>query len=149
MATLPPVSAISGFVKPTLDTPYHIDYDWWAKSGYDLRVELLKHMCPEHHALYQQQGGEMVDWIDWETGEVRRVDGASYVIAKHCSQQPGYITQAGTLLEMIFRVFLSNGNQPLSAREISALVGQPPEQVLSVISQQGTKRKGLSPATNH
>ncbi len=146
MATLPPVSAVSGFIKPTLDTPFHIDYSWWQSGKYDLRVELLKHMCPEHQALYRQQTGVTVDWIDWETGEVRQVDGAHYIITKHCSQQPGYITQGGTLLEMIFRVFLSNGNQPLSAREISALVGQPPEQVLSVISQQGSKYKGLRPA---
>lgn len=147
MATLPPVSAIAGFVKPTLDTPFHIDYTWWASGEHDLRIELLKHMCPEHHAMYKHQSRDMVDWVDWETGEVRRVDGAHYAISKHCSQQPGFVTQGGTLLEMIFRVFLSNGNQPLSAREISALIGQPAEQVLSVITQLGNKYKGIRPVS--
>ncbi len=145
MATLPPNPALAQFIKPTLDTPFHIDFEWWRKQGLDFNVELLAHLCPEHRAAYAgQRVGEKIDWIDWKTGEVKQVDGLHYVITTHCSKQPGYLTQASTLLAALFRVFLSNGNQPLTCRQLSTLVGHLPEQVLGVLAGRVVK-KGLRP----
>lgn len=148
MATLPPNPALAQFIKPTLDTPFHVDFEWWEKQGLDLNVELVSHLCPEHRAAYAGRPmGEKIDWIDWNTGEVKQVDGLQYVITTHCKRQPGYITQSSTVLGSIFRVFLSNGNQPLSCRQLAPLVGQLPEQVLRVLSGRVVK-KGLRPVLN-
>lgn len=135
MAILPPDPALTHFIKPNLDTPFHIDYTWWERQGLDLNVKLLSHLCPEHREAYSgQQVGDKIDWIDWDTGEVRPVDGLQYVITTHCSKQTGYIVQAPTLIEAIFRAFLSNANQPLTPRALAPLVGHRPEQILRVLS---------------
>ncbi len=87
---------------------------------------------------------DQIDWIDWDTGEVTRVDGLQYVITTHCSKQPGYLLQAPTLVEAIFRAFLANANQPLSARKLAPMVGHQPDQVLRLLSSR-TVRLGLRP----
>jgi hypothetical protein len=145
MTTLPPNPAIAHFVKPTLETRFHIDYEWWDQQALDLNVKLLGHLCEEHREAYTGQDvSEKIDWIDWNTGEVEQVDGLRYIIATHCSKEPGYIKEAATLVESIFRVFLSNGNKPLTAKELSAFVGRMPEQILRVLS--GSRvRNGLRP----
>lgn len=145
MATLPPDPTLTHFIKPTLDTPFHIDFSWWEEQNLDLNVKLVSHLCPQHREAYSgQQLPETIDWIDWETGEVRTVEGLQYIITTHCSREPGYIRQAPTLIEAVFRVFLSNGNQPLTARDLSALVGYTPEQILRVLSGRRV-RLGLRP----
>ncbi len=145
MATLPPDPTLTHFIKPTLDTPFHIDLSWWEEHGLDLNVKLVSHLCPQHREAYSgQQLPEAIDWIDWETGEIQTVDGLQYVITTHCSKEPGYIRQAPTLIEAVFRAFLSNGNQPLTPRDLSALVGYPPEQILRVLSGRRV-RLGLRP----
>ncbi len=37
-------------IKPTLNTQFHIDYDWWGRNEREWRVYLLSHLCPEHRA---------------------------------------------------------------------------------------------------
>jgi len=145
MAVLPPDPALTQFIKPTLDTPFHIDYAWWEKQGLDVNIKLVSHLCPEHREAFTGQTMEdQIDWIDWDTGEVTRVDGLQYVITTHCSKQPGYLLQAQTLIEAIFRAFLATANQPLSARKLAPMVGHQPDQVLRVLASR-TVRLGLRP----
>ena len=145
MAVLPPDPALAQFIKPTLDTPFHIDYAWWEKQGLDINIKLVSHLCPAHREAFTGQAMEdQIDWIDWTTGEVTRVDGLQYVITTHCSKEPGYLMKAPTLIEAIFRAFLANANQPLSARKLASLVGHQPDQVLRVLSSR-TVRLGLRP----
>ncbi len=132
-------------IKPTLDTPFHISLEWWERTGRDLRVELRSHLCPEHRAVYAEHfATEQIDWIDPKTGEVTRVDGLHHVIREHCSRQPGYISDQISLVDAVFRVFLSNGNVPLSPRELADVVGRPAETILRTLSGQMVY-KGLRP----
>jgi hypothetical protein len=145
MVTLLPDPALTRFIKPTLDTPFHIDFGWWDEQGLDLNVKLTSHLCAEHQDAFAGQNvGDKIDWIDWDTGEVRQVDGLQYVITTHCSKQSGYIVQAPTLVEAIFRAFLANANQPLTPRALAPLVGQRPEQILRVLGSRHV-RLGLRP----
>ena len=52
-------------LRPTLDTPFHIDYEWWNKGDRDLRVYLRSHLCAEHRAQLAEanQDGDLIDWI--------------------------------------------------------------------------------------
>jgi hypothetical protein len=134
------------FIKPNLDTPFHIDYEWWERQGLDLNMKLVSHLCPEHRDAYVGEPlDDKIDWVDWETGEVRQVDGLQYVISTHCSKQPGYISGAPTIVEAVFRAFLANGNDPLSPQALAALVNQPAERILRVLSGRQV-RLGLRPA---
>ncbi|MDF1514840.1 MAG: hypothetical protein P1S60_13605 [Anaerolineae bacterium] len=148
MVAFPPNPALAQFIKPTQDTLFHIDYSWWDKQGLDPNIKLLTHLCPEHrNAFGGQLVNEKIDWLDWETGKIKQVDGLQYVIKTHCSKEPGYVMQAPTLIEAIFRALLSKANEPLSPRMLSAMVGHPADQILRVLAGRRI-RLGLRPVLN-
>jgi hypothetical protein len=132
-------------IRPTLETAWHIDYKWWDKEGRDLRVYLRSHLCLEHQAIFQSHLGlQEMDWVDPDTGEVRRVDGLQHTLRTHCSQQPDYLTSRTPLVDAVFRVFLANGNIALSARELADRLGRNPDTILQTLS--GLRvYKGLRP----
>jgi len=109
-------------------------------------MELRSHLCPEHAEVYAGYlDTEGIDWVDPKTAEVTRVDGLQHIIHKHCSRQPGYIADHISLVDAVFRVFLANGNTPLSPRELANVVGRPAETILRTLG--GRKAyKGLRPA---
>ncbi len=138
--------SLSALVKPTLDTPFHIDYVWWERKGLHIGVELRTHLCQEHRAIFGEHFDlEKIDWVDEKTGQVRQVDGLQHVLQVHCSKQPDYINENLSLIDMIFRVFLANGNTPLNCRDLSGLTGHLPEKILRTISGRRVY-KGIRPA---
>jgi len=40
-------------VKPSLQTRFHIDFDWWRQNENDWHVHLRSLLCPEHEALFR------------------------------------------------------------------------------------------------
>ncbi len=145
MTTLSLDLTLASLVKPTVDTPFHIDYEWWQAQAVDINIHLLAHLPGELREAYVgKRVDEKIDLIDRETGEVQQVEGLQYLIATRCSEDANYIIQAPTLLEAVFRVFLSNGNRALSPRALSLLVGQQPRKILQVLAA-GKVRKGLRP----
>ncbi len=122
-------------LRPTLDTKYHIDYDWWDRADRDLDVYLRSHLCAEHQETYaDMETGDEVDSVDPETAEVVRVPGIQHILISHCSQQPEYLTAHTSLVNAIFRVFLANGNTPLSSKELGERLGRPPHVILRTLS---------------
>ena len=135
-------------IKPTLNTPFHIDYNWWERESNDLRVYLKSHLCPEHRAQFELVTDiEEIDWVDAETAEVQRLDGIQHVLRTHCSEQPGYLESHTTLVDAVFRVFLANGNAPLTPVELAARIGRPGQglTILKTLAR-GQVYKGLRPA---
>jgi len=122
-------------LKPTLDTKFHIDMSWWEKEGRNLRVHLLSHLCPECREKFKtHRETELIDWVDPETAEVTQVDGLWQALRTHCSQLPNYINEYTPLVDTVFRVFLANGNTPLSPRELYQIIGKrSPEAILRTI----------------
>ncbi len=124
---------------------YHIDYSWWEKTGSDLRLFLRSHLCPMHQQLFAEfEGEDQVDWIDQQTAEVRRVDGLEHTLHAHCSRETGYITPNTSLVNAVFRVFLANANQPLTAAELAARIGRSVDTVQGALSGR-TIYKGIVP----
>jgi hypothetical protein len=123
------------YVKPTLDTKFQIDFDWWQQQGRNLRVHLFSHLCPDCRAKYADYPPEDMDWVSLDTGEIKRVDVLWHVIGTHCSQQPDYITEHTPLTTAIFRIFLANDNAPLTPSGIHQLLGRKsPSLILHTIS---------------
>lgn len=132
-------------VKPTLDTPFHIDFDWWKNHENDWRVYLYSYLCPEHQEAFSGSEQEVwVDWVDPETAEIRTVDGLQQVLISHCAQQPGFVTSNTTLVDAVFRVLLASGNQPKTPRELGEELNRPPETILRTFSGT-TVYKGIRP----
>jgi hypothetical protein len=133
-------------IKPSLSTRFHIDYGWWRRNEREWRVYLLSHLCPEHRASMESVAdGTRIDWIDPETAEVRTIDGIQHALISHCSLQPDYISPRTTLVDAVFRMFLANGNSPLSVSEIAEKIDRPANTILRTLS--GVRvYKGIRPA---
>jgi hypothetical protein len=144
MVTNNPAKPMSRRVKPTLDTKFHIDYSWWEREDRELRTYLISHLLPEQRAQFEtNQDTGMIDWIDPETAEVRRVDALQQALAK-AAQDPQYITDHTTLVDAVFRVFLANGNKPLSPNDLGKQVNRSPATILRTLSG-AQVYKGLRP----
>ena len=122
-------------LRPTLDTLFHIDYTWWNKTDRDLRVYLRSHLCAEHRAQQAEAdtGAEMIDWIDPQTAEVRRMDGLVLIMRTHCAMQPDFIGEHTSIVDAAFRVFLTNDNRPLNPRQLAERIDRDPETILRTI----------------
>jgi hypothetical protein len=121
--------------KPALTTRFHIDYDWWHRNEREWRVYLLSHLCPEHRAALESVSDQpMIDWIDPATAEVHSIDGIQHALISHCSLQPDYISPHTSLVDAVFRVFLANGNAPLSVAEIAQRINRPATTMLRTLS---------------
>jgi hypothetical protein len=139
----------SAFIKPTLDTRFHIDYDWWERSpGEDLRIYLLSHLQPDQRTRLEQSSNgddQKVDYIDPETGEVFQANALELAL-RIAAQEEGFINLETSLVDSVFRVLLRNGNNPVSSRELEAQTGRPAQTILKMLSG-GQVYKGIRPYT--
>mgnify|MGYP001132525049 CR=1 FL=1 len=125
----------SSLVKPTLDTQFYIDFDWWKKHDSNWRIFLYDMLCEKHHKVFENQDEDVIiDYIDPETAEVKQVDGLLHTLMKHCAQLPDFISNSTSLVATVFRVFLSNGNQKLSPWEIAEITGKSATKILRTFS---------------
>jgi len=132
-------------VKPTLQTQYHIDFDWWRDNDRDWRVYLRNFLCLEHQQTFANlDTSEQVDWVDPDTAEVQRVDGLQHILITHCAKQPTFITHQTTLVDSVFRLFLANGNIPLTPEELADQLGRNSRTILKTLSGMRVYR-GLRP----
>ena len=128
------LSKPSLLVKPTLDTRFSIDYSWWDRSSEDLRTYLLSHLLPEQRErLSTSEAGSVVDYIDPDTGEVSQLDELNLAL-KIASEDPQFINPQTSLVDSVFRVFLANGNQPLTPTELAERTGRSSSTILKTFS---------------
>jgi len=122
-------------IKPTLDTPFKIDFDWWKSHDHNWRVFLFSFLCEEHQKIFADMTNDIwIDWIDPQTAEVHHVDGLQHILMTHCAKQPDFITDTTSLVNAVFRVLLANGNNPYTPNELSKRIGRPPEIILRTLS---------------
>jgi len=132
-------------LKPTAKTPFHIDFEWWKQNERDWHVFLRSFLCAEHQEAFANvDEGEMIDWIDPQTAEVKPVDGVQHALISHCAQLPDFVNQHTAVVEAIFRLFLANGNIPMTAEELSKKLGKPADTILRTIAGPRVYR-GLRP----
>jgi len=122
-------------VKPTLQTPFHIDFTWWKQYDSNWRVYLVSFLCAEHQqSLGNTEIDTMIDWIDPETAEIQQVDGLQHILINHCAKLEGFVTSHTSLVDAVFRTLLANGNTPLSPEELSRLLGRPAMTILLTLT---------------
>ncbi|HIE57513.1 MAG TPA: hypothetical protein EYP88_04685 [Anaerolineales bacterium] len=131
-------------VKPTVNTPFHIDFDWWQRHDREWRVHLRSCLPPEQQQAFIDADDEEIDWIDPETAEVQRIDGLQHALIRYAAVAPDFITQRTTLVEAIFRTLLVNGNIALTPAELGLRLNRPANVILRTI---GGRRvyKGIRP----
>jgi hypothetical protein len=52
----------------------------------------------------------------------------------HCSKQEGFVSTTHSLVDNVFRIFLSNGNSPLTPDELAELTGKSGDMILRLLS---------------
>ena len=132
-------------VKPSLETRFFIDFDWWKQNDRDWRVYLRNYLCPEHQTAFANiDTKEQVDWVDPETAEVQRVDGLQHILITHCAKQRSFITQHTTLVDSVFRILLANGNIPTTPEELAEQLDRDARVIIRTLSGPRVY-KGLRP----
>lgn len=121
-------------VKPTIDTPFHIDFEWWKQHDGNWRIYLHSCLCPEHQTLFENiEEGTSIDWVDPVTAEIKVVDGLQDTLMSHCARQEDFLTNHTTLVDAVFRTFVSCGNSPMSPSDLSEHIGKPADTILRTI----------------
>ena len=134
MAPLPDVKRANR-ARPTIQSHFHIDFNWWQDRDRDWRVFLQSLLCPEHQQIFSElPDDQLVDFIDPATAEVQRVDGLQHVLITHCAKLEGFISPHTTMVDAIFRIFLANGNAPMTPLELAQLSGRSPDVILRVLT---------------
>ena len=132
-------------LKPSIKTPFHIDFDWWKHNERDWHVFLRSLLCPEHQEAFANlEEGQAIDWIDPETAEVRPVDGVQHALMTHCALLPEFYNERTALVEGVFRVFLVSGNAPMSPEDLASRLNRPADTILRTLAGPRVYR-GLRP----
>jgi len=124
----------AALVRPDVTTPFHIDFDWWQKNERDWHVYLRSLLCIEHQEAFANvEEGQVIDWVDPQSAEVKPVDGVQNALMSHCVHQPDFLTQQTALVEAAFRLFLTNGNIPMSSNELGERLNRPATTILRTL----------------
>lgn len=134
--------------RPTVETPFHIDWDWWSENDRNYRIYLYDQLCEECRRRFPSAiDVEEVDWIDPETAEVTRADGLMMCLRLQCADDPDFLNATLPLTAAVFRVFLLNGNEPLSPIQLNEyLPWRTPKTILRVIAGRQT-HYGIRPVS--
>ncbi len=139
---------MTGWKRPSLDTKFHIDYEWWQSSGKDLRVSVRGQLCRDCQARFPDHRNlESVDWVDPETAEVVQADALLHTLRSHCSRQTEFISMGNALVTNIFRIFLLNSNQALTPRELAKQMPWTSAETILRTLASGQIYMGIRPAT--
>lgn len=133
--TTSPRPKLSGTLlkRPTAETKFSIDYDWWERSDLDLKTYLTTRLSLGEEVNLDIDVAE-VDLIDSVTGEVHRVDGFQYVVQAYFSQLPADFATRTSLVDAVFCILLANANQPMSAQEIADRVERSVDTILRTLA---------------
>jgi hypothetical protein len=105
-------------------TRYCIDVGWYEKQGRSFRLLVESRLCPACRERIGTQVEERVPVVNAKgkvVYEARSVPFPANPIAQIrdcCSRAKGFIHPNLPLREVIFRILLANGNQPLDIEEI-------------------------------
>jgi len=105
--------------RPTLQTPFHVDWQWWMKNDPNYRYTVFEQLCESCRARFPSPASvDEVDWVDPDTGEVIRADALMMCLQQHCVQDDAYVHQNLPLSAAVFRLFMQLGNRPMTVEEI-------------------------------
>ena len=132
-------------IKPTFQTPFCIDFEWWMVNDTNWKIHLIDCMCEEHKKSFAEiETPQLIDWVDPETAEVQSIDALQHILISHCARQPDFINSYTTLVDAAFRALLANGNNPITVEELAKITGRSDKTLLLTLSGR-TVYKGIRP----
>ncbi|MBI4670089.1 MAG: hypothetical protein HY741_00255 [Chloroflexi bacterium] len=122
----------------TTKSKFYIDLDYWEQNGRNFREEVYDALCETCKKMYSLEEARLVDHVDPETGQVKRMDALLDCASAECGHAPEFLNPKMPLTRAIFRAFIAAGNEPQSAEEIYARIkkGSPNIILKELLSQQ-------------
>jgi len=109
---------------------YFIDLQWYEANDRSFPVFVQSRMCPscqsklgteeERSVPVENGSGKVV----FETKKVPYGDDPLVIIRDCCAKAEDFFTPNLPIMEIIFRIFLTNANQPLALEEIKELLDE-------------------------
>jgi hypothetical protein len=93
-------------------THWAIALDWYQQNNRSISTLIRDYLCPEC-ARRLSEGGKNIPTEDLIS-----------TIQNCCSRQPDFFNERLPILESVFRLFLSNGNNPLELDELGQELGR-------------------------
>jgi len=132
---MPEVQKKLKLFKPSINTKFYIDFDWWKENDSNWRVFLRGFLCDNHQQYFADKPSDIeVDAIDPETAEVTKMDGLLYALIYHCAKQEDFIGKNIPVIAKVFRLLLANGGQPMSPQELESVVNRPARTILTILT---------------
>jgi len=110
---------------------FFIDLSWYEQNGRSFCAMAQGRFCPSCQGKVGTRTEERLQTVEKKTNrvvyEVREVgfgDQPMAVIRGCCSKQRNYITPETPVLESVYRVFLTNGNQPATLERVREQLGE-------------------------
>jgi hypothetical protein len=118
-------------VRTTIHTQFHIDFDWWASRGRNLRSFLIEILGD---AKLAPASTEPVDYIDPATAEVHVVDSLMAKVLLERAHRPDYITSSTPLTNAVLRALIEELNRPMTPVQLHRRINRTsPEAILRVL----------------
>ncbi|MBV9324855.1 MAG: hypothetical protein JO352_13825 [Chloroflexi bacterium] len=110
---------------PQTSAYYHVDPSWFEENNLSFEDVVRARMCDTCRSRIGQDVEERVPVFDKATGRMRfEVQQSTYgsdplkCIREHCGRAKSYIHRDMPTLEAIFRIFLANGNTPMTLDQV-------------------------------
>ena len=118
-------------MRTDIHTPFHIDLEWWASTGRNLR-RFLAEILEENDAL--SKGAAPVDFVDPDTAEVFQIDDLWGRVLIERARRPDYITSATPLTNAVLRSLIEQLNRPMSPIQLHRRISRTsPDAILRVL----------------
>ena len=125
------------------DTPFHIDFDWWANSNKNFDrflMEILGSDAPS------KPSEERLDYIDPNTAEVYRLPSLWTSVLIKRAQNDDYITPATPMTNAILRALVENRNCPMTADQLHQRIGRGNPKTILRLLRTARMQYGIAPA---
>jgi hypothetical protein len=118
-------------LRTDIQTPFHIDFDWWAAQGRNVRRFLIEILGDDEEVPMAE--GPM-DYIDPDTAEVYELDPLMAKVLIERANRPDYITSATPLTNAVLRALIENLNRPMTPVDMHRRINRTsPEAILRVL----------------
>ena len=131
--------------RPTIDTPFHIDWGWFERNNLSAQSAIYNQICETHRHEVAPDATEPVDYIDPATGEVFPMDPMREMILSLCQWEDDYITGEMPVNQALFRLLLATNNRPITPSEMASHLKRVDANTLLRLLTSGSVSYGIVP----
>jgi hypothetical protein len=127
-----------------INTPFHIDFDWWEKRDRNFNRFLAEILASPDGAVSDNQ--ETMDYIDPETAEVHQLSALWTQVLTERANKPDYITSSTPMVNAVLRALIENRNHPMTAAELHRRISRGTPKALLRVLRTARMQYGIVPA---